>query len=159
LLLEMFREYKKQNRNPLQLVTAGSRYVEILPHEKNFIIDAGFVPENVKARLYKNALLTCQPSTKESFSIAVMESWLQKRPVIVNARSEVTDYWVKLSRGGFSFRNFFELEEILNFSLSNKNILDKMGKDGYEFTCKNFTWEKIIDRFYEALVYFGMNQQ
>ncbi|MBN1522560.1 MAG: hypothetical protein JW928_08505, partial [Candidatus Aureabacteria bacterium] len=30
LLLEMFREYKKQNRNPLQLVTAGSRYVEIL---------------------------------------------------------------------------------------------------------------------------------
>ncbi|MCK5707240.1 MAG: glycosyltransferase family 4 protein [Candidatus Aureabacteria bacterium] len=155
LLLEMFREYKKQNNNQLKLVTAGSGYVDLRPSEKDFIIDLGYVPEDVKAMLYKNALLTCQPSTKESFSFVIMESWLQKRPVIGNVRSEVTDYWINKCKGGFSFKDFYEFEEILNYSLNNSEALIDMGKAGYEFTLSNFKWEIIIERFLKALIHFG----
>ena len=154
-LIELFREYKRQNKNSLQFVTSGTHAIEIMPSEISDIIDVGFVSESLKSRLYKSALLTCQASTKESFSIATMESWLQKRPVLVNKRSKVLDYWVRLSNGGFSFKTFYEFEELLNYSQQNQKVLDKMGKSGYEFTVANFKWEKIVDRFYKALIYFG----
>jgi glycosyltransferase involved in cell wall biosynthesis len=155
LLLEMFREYKKQNRNSLRLVSAGTGEMDLLPSDRPHVADAGFVTEEAKTALYRNALLTCQPSTKESFSIAIGESWLQQRPVIVSRRSAVTDHWVRLSGGGFSFGNFQEFEETLNFALANEKTLDKMGKAGYEFSIANFRWDKVIDRFHQALLHFG----
>ncbi|MBN1520999.1 MAG: glycosyltransferase family 4 protein [Candidatus Aureabacteria bacterium] len=155
LLLEMFREYKKQNASSLQLVSAGSGYIPIAPSEKENIIDVGYVSEPVKARLYREALLTCQPSTKESFSIALMESWHQGRPVVVSRRSSVTEAWVRLSGGGFSFQDFFDFEQILNYSLSHPEVLERMGACGREFAQKNFSSKKIIDRFLKALIHFG----
>jgi glycosyltransferase involved in cell wall biosynthesis len=155
LLVEMFREFKKQNPHPLQFVSAGSGRFPIAPSEKGSIIDAGFVSEDVKARLYRSALLTCQPSTKESFSIVIMESWLQGRPVVVCRRAAVTHYWTDLCHGGFSFDNFFDFEEILRYAAEHPDVLDAMGRSGHEFAMRHFQWETITDRFYKALLDFG----
>ncbi len=154
LLLEMFREYARHNRGKLMFVASGSGSFDILPSERDIIVDTSFVSEEMKALLYKKALLTCQPSTKESFSIAIMESWHQKRPVMVNKRADVTSYWVEISGGGFLFGDFYEFEQILNFSLENSDVLEKMGECGNYFVKKNFSWERITDRMFKALIKF-----
>jgi glycosyltransferase involved in cell wall biosynthesis len=151
LLLEMTRLFQRIYPGRVVFVTMGSPPVPLEETDRGQVFDLGFVSEQDKADCFAGALMNCQPSTNESLSITVMESWLYGRPVLVNRRCDVTAYWADLSRGGLAFSDYFEFEQIVVFALEYPDIAAEMGRNGREFVESNFHWDRIVSRFEHAL--------
>ncbi|MDP3981252.1 MAG: glycosyltransferase family 4 protein [Chlamydiota bacterium] len=152
-LLHYFSSYKKNKAScNLKLVFIGSG---MLPYSNiPDVYDLGYVSEQDKMSAYHAATMLCQPSINESFSIVVMEAWLAKLPVLVNADCAVTQDHVMHSQGGLVFRGFYEFEAALTLLLDNKTMRSVMGDCGNRYVLEEFNWETIISRFEEALEHF-----
>lgn len=155
LLLDYFRAYRKNNDSNLKLLLLGSGVVDLTTEDKAFIIDLRYIPEDAKRSAFGSSLAFCQPSVNESLSIVVMESWLAKRPVLVNAGCKVTVDHCKRSNGGLYFSDYLEFEECVNLLLNNPQVSDQMGKNGREYVEENFSWDAVLDRFEDSLKKFN----
>ena len=151
LLLEMVRLFQRIYPGKIQFVTLGTPPVGLLSSDKNRILDLGFVSEEDKINCFAGALLNCQPSLNESFSIIMMESWICGVPVMVHRNCSVTSRWVELSGGGYLFADYFEFEQGLIHALSNPAIRNEMGLNGQYFVENNFRWNQILDKFLKAM--------
>lgn len=150
-LIKYFIEYKKRTGKPTKLVLIGGGKIEIPDNMGNEIIDLGFVDIQDKYNAYSGALLLCQPSLNESFSLVIMESWLCGRPVLVHDKCEVTKNFVQESNGGLYFANYFEFEAAVEYILNNTVTAQRMGKNGCKYVKAKFDWGKIIERYIEVL--------
>ncbi len=149
LLYEYMKRYREKRRE-IRLVIAGDGPVRP-PADRAFVY-LGFVSEEEKASLYANALVLCQPSLRESFSLTVMESWLAGRPVLVHEDCPVTRGHVQRSKGGVWFRTYEEFEGALDWILAHPDLAARMGEKGRRYVLANYTWEVILNRF-EALIH------
>lgn len=148
VLLQYFSEYKKRNESNLQLVLIGGGQIEIPADIKSAVHDLGFVDLQDKYDAYAAAEVLCQPSTHESFSLVIMESWLMNRPVLVHEKCEVTKNFVKQANGGLYFGNYFEYEGCLKYLLDNKDAAEDMGSEGKRFVIHNFSWKAILEKYH-----------
>lgn len=147
LLLKYFSEYHKRQISDLSLVLIGGGKIDIPLEISGKVYDVGFVDQQDKYDAYAAAELLCQPSHNESFSLVIMESWLCKRPVLVNDSCAVTKNFAIEANGGLYFRNYFEFECAVNYILSHKSEAEIMGKNGKEYVEGQFAWNKIVDRY------------
>ena len=130
------------------LVYVG-KIVSIPPDRRDFM-KLGVCDEQTKW----DALAACNflvlPSEFESLSIVILEAWMVKKPVLVNAKCAVTIGQCKRSGGGLGYKDFsdfvFSLEK-----LTNADINKKLGENGYHFVMANYTWPVIEKKFLEAL--------
>jgi glycosyltransferase involved in cell wall biosynthesis len=152
LLVRYFCFYKERNRSNVKLVLAGDGPVEIPAGFETQIFDLGFLSEQAKHDAYAAATLVCQPSVKESFSIVIMEAWLQETPVLVHADCPVTVYHCLQSNGGLYFRDYGEFEGCLSYLLGNLEVRIKMGWLGRRYVERNCRWERVVARFVEAVL-------
>jgi len=155
LLLNFFRDYKMHNQNNLKLVLIGSGEVCLGTRDKRDIIDLGYISSSDKQDAFAAALLFCQPSVNESFSIVLMESWLAARPTLVHGECEVTRDHCRRSNGGLWFSSYFEFEETVNFFLGNPRVADRIGRKGQAYVEEDYCWTRVLDRFEQALTKFG----
>jgi len=158
LLIEYFRIYKQHNQNNLKLVLIGSGPVDLIPEDEGNIYDFGFVSEDEKLSATAGAFAFCQPSSNESLSIVVLQSWLYEVPALVHGRCEVTREHCEESNGGLHFSNYFEFEECLNTMLKNPEATKQMGHNGCSYVDKNFKWEVVLKRFEGALDKFSQQE-
>jgi glycosyltransferase involved in cell wall biosynthesis len=107
----------------------------------------GFVSETEKSRAYASAMALCQPSTNESFSITVMESWLATRPVLVHSACAVTRGHVQRSRGGLWFQTYEEFASAVEWLQTNPVPATRMGENGRRYVLSNYTWDIVVPRF------------
>ena len=77
--------------------------------------DLGFLEEADVANAFAAAAAYVQPSTNESFSRTIMESWLAGTPVLAAAGSDVLRWHCERSGGGLTFADEFELAQCLSF--------------------------------------------
>lgn len=147
LLIQYFAEYKKRNNNELKLILIGGGQMSIPRNSKKDILDLGFIDMQDKYDAYGAALALCQPSTHESFSLVIMESWLCNRPVLVHEKCEVTKNFAIETRGGLYFDSYFDFEGCLNYYINHPDISDQMGKNGCEYVHANFSWDVIVDKY------------
>lgn len=147
LLIRLFSGYIAETKTNIKLILAGHGDVEIPREMKGFITDAGFLDEETKADAYAGALATCQPSLNESFSITIMESWLQETPALVHSFCDVTRGHCERSNGGLFFKDYYEFKECMDFFLHHPEIRNKMGINGGRYVEKNYTWDMILMRF------------
>lgn len=147
LLLRYFSEYHKRQSSDLQLVLIGGGKLDIPLEITRKVHDLGFVDKQDKYDAYAAAELLCQPSHNESFSLVIMESWLCGRPVLVHDACAVTKGFAIESSGGLYFKDYFEFEGVLNYVLSHSAVTESMGNNGRKYVRKNFSWDKIIDRY------------
>lgn len=153
-LLNYFREYKKSFiESDLCLLMIGGGSVKIPEDIQNEVIDLGFIDQQDKFDAYGAAVVLCQPSKNESFSIVIMESWLSRRPVLVHGRCSVTRDFVSQSNGGLYFETYYEFEECINYFISHPEISSQMGELGREFVLKNFEWSVIVRKYSEFFNY------
>jgi glycosyltransferase involved in cell wall biosynthesis len=152
LLVRYFCTYKERDRSNLKLVLAGDGPVEIPVGFETELLDLGFLSEQAKHDAYAAATLVCQPSVKESFSIVIMEAWLQETPVLVHADCPVMVYHCLRSNGGLYFRDYREFEGCLSYLLGNPEMRRKMGQLGRRYVERNCRWERVVDRFVEAVL-------
>lgn len=147
VLIRYFCEYKKRNANQLKLVLIGGGKIHIPEDGKKHIIDLGFVPIQDKYDAYAAAAFLCQPSTHESFSLVIMESWLAGRPVLVHEQCEVTKSFAIETGGGLYFNDFFDFEGCVNYFLNHERKAEQMGKGGCQYVKEHFSWNVIVDRY------------
>lgn len=146
LLVEYFVKFLQRNNTDLKLVLTGKGQMDMLaPYSKN-IVDV-FLTKDDLSRAYSTASILCLPSTNESFSRVIMESWLHKTPVLVNGNCAVTKEFCLRSNGGLYFDNYDEFESCVKFYLENPEIRKKLGENGESFVRQNFNWEKVIQDY------------
>lgn len=151
LLIKFFSEYKKRNKNKLKLVLIGPGKAQIPEEHIGDILDLGFIPFQDKYDAYSAALLLCQPSINESFSLVVMESWMCGRPVLVNEKCAPTKEFCIKSNGGLWFSDYDEFESCVDLMLKNPPLAKKFGLNGRKYVLKNFKWDKITDDLIQYL--------
>lgn len=140
----------------LELVLIGSGRIEFLETLPEGVRDLGFVSESEKLLLMKQALCLCQPSVNESFSIVIMEAWLEGVPVLVHADCDVTKDHVQRSGGGFYCRDWREFKTIITELLQTPGMRESLGAAGKKYVENVYDWERVLERFAEALRRFDL---
>lgn len=160
LLIDFFDEFvrsapfEEPNRPLLAIIGSGEiHFRQTLPPD---VVDLGFVSEEEKRQLMKEAVALLQPSVNESFSIVMMESWLQGTPTVVHAQCAVTRDHVVRSGGGLFFANVGEFSAVLNRLLVDHPLREKLGRSGREYVLTEYSWSAVTARFWRAMEQFGL---
>jgi len=149
-LIKAFSAYQEWHSDSnLQLVLIGAGDLDFMERLPDGVIDLGFRSEAQKNALMQNALFLCQPSENESFSIVIMEAWLQGVPVVVSANCAVTREHVISSGGGLYFSTKEEFSEIVDLLCHNGEFRKKLGECGKEYVEKTYSWDAVLERFRE----------
>lgn len=152
-LVDYFIQSKNSNLIPkeLKLVVVGPGDFSDLHRpnalDRDDIIDIKHVTEEEKEALLQHSLYLCQPSLNESFSIVLMEAWLQEVPVLVHSNCAVTKEHVLNSGGGLYFDSVLEFAECTKLFLSDADLKKQMGKAGKDYVKKTYNWPAVIERF------------
>ena len=137
-------KYHSQLNKDISLVFVGGGDKELIPDSPN-IIDYGFVSEEEKNYIIKNASCLVNLSNNESFSFVIMEAWLNDVPVIVSGRCDVTKHHVSVSRGGFVIRNAKEYAEAVASIINDKELRKIMAANGAKYTKEHYSWDMVIN--------------
>lgn len=151
LLVTYFKAF--QTRHPewadLKLVLIGKGDLDYT--DEPGIVSLGFIPADDKMDAYAAATACAMLSINESFSIVIMEAWLQKTPVLVSADCAVTRDHVADSDGGYAVSDESSFAHALSALLSDHKHRDQMGSKGRAYVLEHYTAEKVTQHFCEAL--------
>ncbi len=151
LLLSYLREYWARRGKPITLMLTGRDSFELPPSLREIVLDLGYVSRQEKADAFAAADLFVHPSTYESFSIVMMEAWLQRTPVLVNAHCAVTREAAEASGGGLTFGSFGEFAAALDLLLNDERLREELGEKGRAYVLETCRWEDVARRTIEAL--------
>jgi glycosyltransferase involved in cell wall biosynthesis len=150
LLAERFLAFKAANPStPLKLVLTGKGDLDYSAYSD--IINLGFVSPEEKADALAAAVCLCQPSLNESFSIVIMESWLQAVPVLVHKDCEVTRDHVNDSGGGYCFDDQSSFDQAISDLLRSADDRMTMGNKGRTYVLNRYSDRRIAKSFGEAV--------
>jgi O-antigen biosynthesis protein len=152
LLLDYFVRYKKERPGPLTLALAGEG--DVLQLARPDVVELGFLPNEELPNAYAAATLFCQPSINESFSIVIMEAWLQGTPVLVHSQCAVTSEHVERSGGGWAFRSYEEFRDALDQAFGARATRDERGQRGRVYVEREYNWDSVIQRLIGAVAEF-----
>lgn len=153
LLIDAFCEAKEAGLIPNEVklaILGGGSFDDLHRGEaltRGDVVDLPHVSELDKRRLLKHALYLCQPSTNESFSIVIMESWMVGTPVVVHAKCEVTRHHVIESGGGLYFSSPLDLAGVTRFYLSNPAARAEHANAGGAYVRREYAWSAVLNRF------------
>jgi len=148
-LLEFFIKYNKDCKENLKLVLIGKAYMKIPGHKD--IIHLGFLPEEDKFSALKSTELLVLPSRYESLSMVLLEAWCMGKPVLVNSECAVTKGQVERSKGGLVYADYHDFKEKLNMLINNKRMSEELGKNGYNYYYRNYSWQDIERKYLEII--------
>ncbi|MEK6813520.1 MAG: glycosyltransferase family 4 protein [Nitrospirota bacterium] len=146
LLLEWFSRLRRSGQEEMRLVLAGDGEIHLPAEAAGSVLDLGFLDPEDKRDAVAGALAVCQLSRKESFSIVLMESWLQGRPMIVHADCPVTLEHCERSGGGLWARNAAEFIEAVSWMRKNSAGAAAMGEAGRTYVRERYAWDTVIER-------------
>jgi glycosyltransferase involved in cell wall biosynthesis len=155
LLVDYFAQYKRQYGGDLQLVLVGKGSVEIPSDRHHDILDLGFLPEQDKLDAYAAALVLCQPSLNESFSIVMMEAWVAGTPTLVHASCAVTREHCLEANGGLFFADAEEFAETVELLQDIPSLRQALGVQGRQYVLRHFTREVVVANYLEAFKQWG----
>jgi glycosyltransferase involved in cell wall biosynthesis len=145
MLDRFFRLYKERHPGPLALAFVGPVSASLAAHPD--VVVTGPVDEPTKWDLLRDATALVSPSALESFSLVVMESWTQGRPVVVNGRCEPTREHCEASRGGLWFSSYPEFEVVLERLLADADLQSRLGRRGRDYVRSRFAWPVLVERY------------
>lgn len=150
-LCDAFARYVAKGDGGLRLVLIGPGSWPVPPGLRGRVIDLGFVPEQDKYDAYAAALATCQPSYHESFSYALMESWLCGTPVLVHAACAVTVEHCRAAQGGFWCANAAEFAACVAWLREHEHLAQRIGRQGGAYVRRTFAPAAVAARLQQAL--------
>jgi glycosyltransferase involved in cell wall biosynthesis len=148
-LINYFTKAVDEYRLDIQLVMVGDLMMEKVEHP--FIIYTGIVSDEERTSLIKSATALIIFSLFESLSLVVLESFACKVPVIATAATEVLKDHIEQSGGGWLFADYADFVTTMQAALSDKEICREKGEAGYEYMLANYTWEKVLPQYDEAI--------
>ena len=148
-LFDFFQRYKKENNSPIKLVMLGKAVMKIPSHPD--IVYLGFVSEEEKYNILKEAKILLMPSKYESLSMVLLEAWHCKKPVLVNGHCDVLKGQCIRSNAGLWYENYEEFSTCLNLLLADECLRNQLGNKGREFVDMHYSWD-IIEKKYLDLI-------
>ena len=143
-LVDFFTRFiQEQKRSDLILLLLGKRTLPLSPHPQ--ILSPGFVSEYVKYQALANSDVAIAPSPFESLCIAALESWMHRRPLLVNGRCPVLVGHCVRSNGGLWYANYGEFRESLEMLLADSDLRRAFGENGREYVEQNYRWP-VVER-------------
>ncbi|MCE9501174.1 MAG: glycosyltransferase family 4 protein [Leptospira sp.] len=149
-LINFFIQWKESADSPINLILVGAQNANSIPHNAG-IVFAGFVSEEEKIELIRNAMFIVNPSPLESFSIVTMESWNCGTPVLVNAASEVLKWHCIRSNGGLYYSDFDSFCATMNYLCSHPKERDLMGSNGKKYVELNYSNEVVRKKLFSLV--------
>jgi glycosyltransferase involved in cell wall biosynthesis len=149
MLASFFATYKERHGGPLALVLVGPVSVELAPHPD--IIVTGSVDEADKWDIVRDARVAISPSALESFSLVVIEAWVDRVPVLVNGCCAATREHCERSGGGLWFTSFREFEATLERLVDDGPLRTLLGERGRRYVDQHFRWPVLVARYDEFL--------
>jgi glycosyltransferase involved in cell wall biosynthesis len=149
MLASYFATYKERHPGPLALVLVGPVSYELEPHPD--MVVTGAVSEADKWDIVRDALVSVSPSALESFSLVVIEAWVEQLPVLVNGACGPTREHCERSGGGLWFTSYPEFEVVLERLVSDAGLRAELGRRGRAFVDRHFRWPVLIERYDEFL--------
>ncbi|HLX89951.1 MAG TPA: glycosyltransferase family 4 protein [Acidimicrobiales bacterium] len=149
MLAEYFRTYKRRRPGPLALALVGPVAARI-PDDPDIVVP-GVVDEADKADIVHDALVSVSPSALESFSLVVLEAWVQSVPVVVNATCPPTREHCERSGGGLWFGDYRQFEAVLDRLLADEALRRRLGENGQRYVEEHYRWPALIRRYAEFL--------
>ena len=140
-----FVEYKRRFGGSLALVVVGEAVLDLAPHPD--VIITGFIDEQTKLDATVGATALVQPSYFESFSLALCEGWVCRRPAIVQGRCEVLVGQARRSNGGLPYRSFAEFAAAVARLLQDYALGAEMGEAGRQYVLANYEWDSVLERY------------
>lgn len=146
VLVDWFMKARRRGCLKGTLVLAGDGMVALPSDARGSIRDLGFLSPEEKKDAVAGARAVCQLSRNESFSIVLMESWLQGTPVIVHADCPVTRAHCESSGGGLWVSNPGEFSEAAARVERDRDLRAAMGRAGRAYVLSNYGWNTVMDR-------------
>ncbi|RRR69224.1 MAG: glycosyltransferase [Candidatus Viridilinea halotolerans] len=148
LLLAYVREYVARRGTPLRLALMGAGELSMAAAGysaglADLVLDLGFVDAQTKHDAYAAADIFVQPSLHESFSIVLMEAWLQGTPALVHGDCAVTADHARRSGGGLAWRNFGEFAAALDLLLTRPDLRQTLGQRGRDYVLATCDWTMV----------------
>jgi len=115
--------------------------------QKERIVDIGKFDEGEKASIFEALDVFALPSRAESFGIAYLEAWLCSKPVI-GARIAATQCVIEEGMDGLlvDSNDPDDIARAIIRLLSDKDLRERMGRNGHVKTLTQYTWDKVTDR-------------
>jgi glycosyltransferase involved in cell wall biosynthesis len=149
-LIDYFGDYRRQSGVDLGLVFIGGGDPTLVPNDRREVMDLGFVPEQEKQDAMRAALAICNLSEMESFSLVVMEAWLQRRPVIVSDRCRVTRGHCLRCDGGFAVDSSESFCRAVDRMMTKPEMAMQLGRNGQRYVECQYTWPTLLPRYLQA---------
>lgn len=128
-LLQYFLRWKEEHpHSPLQLILIGKSFLDLPRHSA--IDYRGFVSEEEKGSLMRQAVALINPSPYESLGIIILEAFLCGTPVLVLGKNEVLVDHCRLSNGGLWYDDYHEFAEALSWLLDHPKDAKRLGEQG-----------------------------
>jgi glycosyltransferase involved in cell wall biosynthesis len=157
-LLAAFASALRVGELPFDLVTSGVGDPNPPPEIASRVIDLGFLDADEMPDAFAAASAVVQPSTNESFSRVLMESWLANTPVIASAKGEVVAWHCERSGGGLTYDSDEEFAQCLRFIADAPAAAAVLAAAGRDYVLSNYTWELVLDRMESSLDQFVARQ-
>ncbi len=145
MLASFFVRYKERHPGPLALALVGPVSAKIPPHPD--VVVPGVVDEADKWDILRDATVSISPSALESFSLVVLEAWVARIPVMVNATCDPTREHCERSGGGLAFGSYFEFEAMLERLLGDARLRTMLGERGRAYVDQHYQWPVLIRRY------------
>ena len=91
--------------------------------------------------------ISVSPSALESFSLVVLEAWVDRVPVVVNGTCAPTREHCVRSGGGLWFTSYPEFEATLDRLLSDAGLRATLGANGRAYVDRFYQWPLLIRRY------------
>lgn len=144
-LFEFFRRYKREQGGDLKLVLMGKPVMEI--PENPDIISLGFVSEEMKLAVMRDAFVLVLCSRFESLSMVVLESMLMGRPVLVTEKCAVLKGHCLRSGAGLYFDDYPDFAGALEWLRSHPEVYERMRELGKKYVREHYSWDVIIGKY------------
>jgi glycosyltransferase involved in cell wall biosynthesis len=136
-------------REPIPLVMAGP--VKMAIPEVPRLRVLGFVSDDVRDALLREALALVMPSPFESLNIAVLEAWNVGTPVLVNGRCRPLLGQTRRANGGLIYERRDDFIEALRFFVNNPSAARQFGAQGQRYVDREYRWPVVMSKV-EALL-------
>jgi glycosyltransferase involved in cell wall biosynthesis len=136
-------------REPIPLVLAGP--VKMAIPEVPRLRVLGFVSDDVRDALLREALALIMPSPFESLNIAVLEAWNVGTPVLVNGRCRPLLGQTRRANGGLIYERRDDFIEALRFFVNNPEAARQFGAQGQQYVEREYRWPVVMSKV-EALL-------
>jgi glycosyltransferase involved in cell wall biosynthesis len=145
MLAAYFATYKERHPGPLALALVGPISYETEPHPD--IVVTGPVEEADKWDIVRDSVVAVSASALESFSLVVIEAWVDRVPVLVNGSCGATREHAERSGGGLWFSSYPEFEAVLDRLLGDPALRARLGDRGRAYVDTHFRWPVLVSRY------------